>query len=125
MKLGVPARRVYDNVEGLNNMRQVYNLKRSLKNTPSTPHNDPWGTILQIYGEDARKEDGFIKGVCGSSGQMSVWIWHRSQTDLFESCVGNGNPASIDTTFGHCAYATFFTFRNVKLVKLQDVFENA
>ena len=96
-------------------MRQVHNLNRSVK-ANNGHYTDPWGTILRLYGEEYKTKEPFIRGVFGVAGQISVWLWYESQQEIFESMVGFGNPASIDTTFGHCAYVTFFTFINPKLV---------
>jgi hypothetical protein len=58
----------------------------------------------------------FIRGVQSKSGgEMSAWVWNDAQLATMEALGGVGNPIAIDTTFGSCAYATFFSLANRRL----------
>jgi hypothetical protein len=63
----------------------------------------------------------FIRGVHTTSDfNTSAWIWSDEQILTLKCQVGVGTPLHIDTTFGDCAYATYVSFADRRLIQRQS-----
>jgi hypothetical protein len=115
--LGVPSRTVLKRVDGLRGQRQVENISAKMRRLSNPSSDDPWGHLLRMSGQTSGVSE-FVQGLLSMDGQTSVWIYNMDQLKTMESVCGFGNLASTDTTYGLTAYASTFTYRNVKLLDI-------
>jgi hypothetical protein len=114
---GVPASKVANQVSGIRNMQQLYNWTSQIRRKDVSKQDSPWSGLLRMtWSNDG--DAAYVKGLHSSSdGQVSAWLYSDSQLLKLSSQAGVGNPISIDTTFGDCAYVTFLACADLRLAR--------